>query len=142
MSRLEYQLNLSLFSVIDSNEALLKLNRLTLRSLSALISWFRLCPITSNENHLNKSILELYLLSLIIVRPGKRIYDNHDILTASVTSDCDGANQSFPKVVTSSAPNSSSRVSFFSAPFQASSSTGVQYMLLASCSPGSYGRAM
>ena len=78
MSRLEYQLNLSLFSVIDSNEALLKLNRLTLRSLSALISWFRLCPITSNENHLNKSILELYLLSLIIVRPGKRIYDNRD----------------------------------------------------------------
>ena len=81
MSRLEYQLNPLLFSVIDSNENLLKLNRLALRSLSALISWFRLCLIISNGNHLNKSILELYLLSLIIVRSGKRIYDNRDILT-------------------------------------------------------------
>ena len=78
MSRLEYQLNPLLFSVIDSNENLLKLNRLALRSLSALISWFRLCLIISNGNHLNKSILELYLLSLIIVCSGKRIFDNRD----------------------------------------------------------------
>ena len=78
MSRLEYQLNPLLFSVIDSNENLLKLNRLALRSLSALISWLRLCLIISNGNHLNKSILELYLLSLIIVRSGKRIFDNRD----------------------------------------------------------------
>ena len=76
MSRLEYQLNPLLFSIIDSNENLLKLNRLALRSLSALISWFRLCLIISNGNHLNKSILELYLLSLIIVHSGKRIFDN------------------------------------------------------------------
>ena len=78
MSRLEYQLNPLLFSVIDSNENLLKLNRLALRSLSALILWFRLCLIISNGNHLNKSILELYVLSLIIVRSGKRIFDNRD----------------------------------------------------------------
>ena len=78
MSKLEYQLNPSLFSVNDSNETLLKFDRLILRSLSALISWFRLCLTTSNGNHLNKSILELYLLSLIIVRSSKRIFDNRD----------------------------------------------------------------
>ena len=86
MSRLEYQLNPLLFCVIDSNENLLKLNRLALRSLSALISWFRLCLIISNGNHLNKSILELYLLSLIIVRSGKRIFDNRDTLTNQISA--------------------------------------------------------
>ena len=83
MSRLEYQLNPLLFSVIDFNENLLKLNRLALRSLSVLISWFGLCLKISNGNHLNKSILELYLLSLIIVRSGKRIFDNRDIRGSS-----------------------------------------------------------
>ena len=78
MSKLEYQLNPSLFSVTNSNETLLKFDRLILGSLSALISWFKLCLIIANGNQLNKSILELYLLSLIIVRPGKRRNDNRD----------------------------------------------------------------